>query len=109
VDNDTAVPPLVLKPRHDRRAPRHRAGHIFTTRAVALEQELRAALELGSASSRRLVVGHADALEDRAAEVATAGNNTSVDVQSRAEQDAAVHLTSLLASTLPMTCSLICL
>jgi hypothetical protein len=51
VDNDTAVPPLVLKPRHDRRAPRHRADHIFTTRAVALEQELRAALELRSASS----------------------------------------------------------
>jgi hypothetical protein len=41
--------------------------------------------------------------------VDTAGNDTSVDVQSRAEQDAAVHLTTLLASTLPMTCSMLCL
>jgi hypothetical protein len=107
VDNDTAVPPLVLKPRHDRRAPRHRAGHIFTTRVVTLEQELRATLELRSASSRCLVVGHVDALEDRAPVVATVGNNSSGDVQSRAEQDVAVHLTTLLASTLPMTCSML--
>jgi hypothetical protein len=41
--------------------------------------------------------------------VATAGNNCSEEVQSRAEQDAAVHLTRLPASTLPSTCLMLCL
>jgi hypothetical protein len=41
--------------------------------------------------------------------VATVGNNCSEDVQNRAEQDAVVHLTRLLASTLPMTCLTLCL
>jgi hypothetical protein len=79
------------------------------TNAVALEQKLHTVLELRSASSRRLVVGHVDALEDRASVVATVGNTSSEDVQSRVEQDAAVHLTTLLASTLTMTCLMLCL
>jgi hypothetical protein len=77
------------------------------THAVALE--LCTVLELRSASSRRLVAGHVDTLEDRASVVATAGNNCSEEVQSRAEQDAAVHPTRLPASTLPSTCLMLCL
>jgi hypothetical protein len=79
------------------------------THAVTLEQELHTVLELTSMTSRRLVVRHVDALEDRAPVVATVENNSSEDVQSRAEQDAAVHLTTLFASTLPMTCLMLCL
>jgi hypothetical protein len=97
-----------------------RAGHVFTAFAVAccclrgvldtdaVALELCTVLELRSAPSRRLVVGHVDTLEDRAPVEATVGNTCSEDVQSRAEQDAAVHLTRLLASTLPTTCSTIC-
>jgi hypothetical protein len=97
-----------------------RAGHVFTaftvaccclrgvldTDAVALE--LCTVLELRSAPSRRLVVGHVETHEDRAPVEATARNTCSEDVQSRAEQDASVHPTRLRASTLPTTCSTIC-